>query len=178
MRDNPITAARTQSWEQVYARELLARLRNTPAEQMKDVYPFPAWLWEKLRHNGRRLKDQVVGHLPHDSRNARRLRAWQWEIDKASCPNWVPWVLYIQERQYTGLFGRTRQRVPTGSQPLLISRQPNEPKQKTYLTNSANEWARQRGDRTYVRHRDASVDETPTGRRSAATRPRSHQPGE
>jgi len=106
---------RTRPWEELYARKLLIEFRKTPPELVKDVHPFPPWLWDKLRHNGARVKDLAVGHLPHDSRAARRVREWQWELYKYSCPTWVPWFIYIAERQYSGLFQRKRQRVPTGS---------------------------------------------------------------
>jgi hypothetical protein len=62
-----------------------------------------------------RVKDLAVGHLSTTSRPARRAREWQWGLYKYSCPNWVPWFIYITERQYSGLFQRKRQTVPTGS---------------------------------------------------------------
>jgi hypothetical protein len=109
------SSARKLPWEQQYARELLAQFRQTPPELVKDIRLFPPELWDRLRHNGVRVKDLAVGHLPHDSRRARRAREWQWEVYKYSCPTWVPWFIYIRERQYSGLFQRKRQRVPTGS---------------------------------------------------------------
>jgi len=102
-------------WEQLYARELTVQFRKTPPELVKNVDQFPPWLWDKLRHNGVRVKDLVVGHLPNDSRPARRAREWEWGLFKYSCPNWFPWYIYITERQYSGLFERTRQRRPSGS---------------------------------------------------------------
>ena len=109
---------RTRPWEELYARKLLIEFRKTPPELVKNICQFPPWLWDKLRHNGARVKDLVVGHLPRNSRPARRMRNWQWELYKYSCPTWVPWFIYITERQYSGLFERKRQRVPTGSSPF------------------------------------------------------------
>jgi len=65
------------SWEQLYARELRAQFRKVSPELVKDISMFPPALWDKLRCNGVRVKDLVVGHLPTDSRPARRAREWQ-----------------------------------------------------------------------------------------------------
>jgi hypothetical protein len=148
MRDDPITAARTQPWEQVYARELLARLHENPPELVKEIRPFPPWLWDKLRYNGVRIKDQVVGHLPRDSRPARRARAWQWERYKASCPNWVPWFLYIQERQWTGLFARRRQRVPAGNSPFADLPPARRAEAENLFSQLCERWTRHRESET------------------------------
>src|SRR5262249_3158845 len=52
---------RVLSREQRYARESLAQFRKTPPELVKDIRPFLAYLWDKLRHNGVLVKDLMVG---------------------------------------------------------------------------------------------------------------------
>src|ERR1043166_491921 len=91
------SARRKLPWEQQYAQELVREFRKTSPELVKNLCQFPPWLWDKLRHNGVLVKDLVVGHLPHDSRASRRVREWQWELYKYSCPTWVPWLIYITE---------------------------------------------------------------------------------
>jgi hypothetical protein len=139
------SSARELPWEQLYARELLAQFRQTPPELVRNVNPFPPWLWDKLRFKGVRIKDQVVGHLPRDSRPARRARAWQWELYKYSCPPWVPWFIYITERQYSGLFQRKRQRVPTGSSPFADLPPARRAEAENLFSHFCKQWTRDKG---------------------------------
>jgi hypothetical protein len=105
---------RVLSRDQRYARELLAQFHKTPPELVKDIRAFPAWRWEKLRYNGVLVKDLVVGHLPRNSRPARRAREWEWGFYQYRCPRWVPWVIYVKEHQHKGLFQRLAKRRPKG----------------------------------------------------------------
>jgi len=73
---------RTLPWEQLYARKLLIQFRKTSPELVKNVDQFPPRLWDTLRYNGVRVKGRAVGHLPTDSRLARRARNWQWGLYK------------------------------------------------------------------------------------------------
>src|SRR5712671_259049 len=136
---------RTLPWEQLYARKLRAQFRKTPPELVKDISMFPPALWDKLRFKGARVKDLAVGHLPTDSRLARRAREWEWGVYKYSRPNWFPWYIYITERQYSGLFQRTRQRRPTGS-PLFDDLSPDVRAEAERLFEQLIErWARRDG---------------------------------
>jgi len=132
-------------WEQVYARELLAQFRKTPPGLVKNIDQFPFELWDKLRHNGVRVKDLAVGHLPRDSRPARRAREWQWELYKYSCPTWVPWFIYITERQYSGLFERQRQRRPTGSSPFADLPPARRAEAENLFDHFCKQWTRHEG---------------------------------
>src|SRR5262249_30767988 len=101
-------------WEQRYAQDLMVQLRKTPPEQIENISYFPYELWERLRHTGVLDKDLLVGHLPRNSRAARKAREWEWGFYKYLCPPWVPWVIYAMDRQHKGLFEHSKNRRRKG----------------------------------------------------------------
>jgi hypothetical protein len=79
--------------------------------------PFPKRSWESLRYQGIPYKDYLFGDLLKEM--SPGMRELLWQGFKARCAaegNWLPWLIYCLEPQWTRMFKRMRPRRPTGSQ--------------------------------------------------------------
>ncbi len=106
---------------------------------------FSGRAWERLRYKGMKLRDWLVQSRPESHRPPTRIIAdLEWSAFKKFCAadgNWLPWLAFHLEPQYTGMFERKRPRRPKGTDPFEDMLEPFQSKARIIFARLCKRWA-------------------------------------
>jgi hypothetical protein len=140
-----IFRARHDRSKAIAKRQFREKLRRLPPAVPGQALPvFPDWAWERLRYKGKKFRKWL------ENRRAFRPCPFFQEFQNLSWTKFkqfgvpdsdlFPWLIWLTEPQYPGMFDRRRLRRPKGSDPFEDMPEPLQSKARVIFARLCNHW--------------------------------------
>jgi hypothetical protein len=137
-----ILRARHDRSKAIAKRQFREKLRRLPRAGPGQALPvFPDWAWERLRYKGKKFRKWLQENRSFGSSSLAQNHTWNtFKQFRAGESDLFPWLIWLLEPQYPGMFERRRPRRPQGSDPFEDMPEPFQSKARLIFARLCKRW--------------------------------------